>query len=195
MLAARARPVGLFVIALLASSSGCSGASAPEIPAVVSESSAAEPSPGDAEEEVTESTPSHAPATSSSAPPSDAGEPPPPPPPPCAVEVEPNDTTSHATPFTACFGGKLASSRDRDYFSVVAPPKARKMIIEHEEAGGKVLYRVGRGDGDSVDFDESFTGDAPVIPVKPGATYVFRLTFAPGGSKAARPYELAVAFE
>ena len=195
MLAARAPSVGLFVIALLApASSACSGASAPEIPAAVTERSSAEPPPGEAEEDVTESTPSHAPPRESTAPPPDAGEPPPAPPP-CAVEEEPNDSASRATPFMACIGGKLASSRDRDYLSVVAPPNAQKMTIEHEEAGGKVLYRVGRRDGDSVDFDESFTGEAPVMPVMPGATYVFRLTYAPGGSKAARPYELAVTFE
>ena len=83
--------------------------------------------------------------------------------------------------------------RQRDQARTVVKEFLR-FVDEHRQSW-KVLYRVGRGDGDSVDFDESFTGDAPVIPVKPGATYVFRLTFAPGGSKAARPYELAVAFE
>jgi len=175
--------------------SACSGASAPEIPGAVTERANAEPEPA----EVTESIPSHAGDGSASAPPASSSddEPPapPPPPPPCADEVEPNDSVARATAFTACIGGTLATSRDRDFLSVVAPAGARTMTVEHEEAGGNVLYRVGRQKGTSVDFDETFTGDAPIIPVEAGATYVFRLTFASGGSKAARPYELSVTFE
>lgn len=193
MPAARVSTFGLGVMLL----SACSGASAPEIPAVT-ETANTEPVPG----EVTESIPSHAQdgSTSADPPSSSEGDPPapppaPPPPPPCTDEVEPNDSVARATAFTACIAGVLATSRDRDFLSVVAPAGARTMTVEHEEGGGSVLYRVGRKKGTSVDFDETFTDEAPVIEVAAGATYVFRLTFAPGGSKTERPYELSVTFE
>ncbi len=173
----------------------CSGSAAQDIPSAVSDTSSAEPE----EEDMTSSIPSRAPSGSATSAPSASDEPPapapPPPPPPCTEEAEPNDSIARATAFTACISGTLATSRDKDFLSVVAPAGARTMIVEHEEAGGTVLYRVGRKAGSSVDYDATFTGDAPAIAVEPGATYVFRLTFAPNGSKAERPYELAVTFE
>lgn len=122
----------------------------------------------------------------------DAGAPPPPPPsgPICTAEVEPNNEGDRATPFMACVTGTLKKS-DVDFVEIFAPANASKVVITHEETGGKVSYRVYIN---GLPFP-SFTGDAPdYIPAVTGATYRFQLQPSGSGS-AMRSYRLSVSFD
>ena len=120
----------------------------------------------------------------------DDGDAPPPPPRGCVAESEPNDDDDEANTFTSCFAGALARS-DLDYATIVAPPDAKRIEIEHTENGGRVWYRV-YVDGFALPaFDEDMPAYVPAVA---GATYLIQMSPARGGS-ANRTYELHVTFD
>jgi hypothetical protein len=196
MLAVKSFVLSTFSLALLVA---CSGASSPEIP-VTSQSSTDPEGSGSGS---SSSSPSGGSGNAPLAADGGAGLAPPSPPTPpaapgCSADVEPNDTADHATVFMSCITGELASSKDVDFFRIVAPAKVAKMVVKHTETKGKVLYRVSRDVGLPLVFSTSFTEDAPAMQSTPGAVYVFRLSF-PGGNEGKgggeRPYDLQVSFE
>jgi hypothetical protein len=162
----------------------CSGTPAPEI----TWSTASSSEPGDG---TTESPPSRAPGGAST--PSESDEDSDSADPQCTSETEPNDAAAGATPFTTCFAGTLATSKDKDFFSVVVPAGVASMLVEHDEPNGKVAYRVSRLSPPSV--PTAFTDKSPTMKVEAGATYVFELSASRGSKDGARPYEVHVTFE
>jgi hypothetical protein len=174
----------------------CSGAAPPDIPDPTAESWA--PSAGAVSTPAASSDASATPPAADGGTSDDAGAPPPS----CPTEAEPNDSAAKATTFTSCISGKVTNAKDEDFLRIVAPAGAQAMLVEHQESGGTVLYRVSPEHGPSrFNANATFTGAAPEILVTPGTPYLLRLSF-PGGKgeggdsdrSRGRRYELAVTF-
>src|SRR5262249_10267657 len=95
-----------------------------------------------------------------------------PPPPACPPEVEGNDTKEKATPFTSCIRGTLSGPNDKDFFRIVAPKTAGRMLIDHKEQNGRVQYHVTEENGAPVTgLNVTFTDLGPDIEVEPLKAY------------------------
>lgn len=114
----------------------------------------------------------------------------------CAAEAEPNDSSATANVFTSCFSGVLSTTRDRDFWVVVAPAGATSMHVAHVE-NAPIAYRVTESSPFGSFFPTSFTDEDPVIDVTAGLSYVFRLSATGPNDEevAVRGYQVTATFE
>lgn len=187
MIAAR-----ILIVSVAFGALACSGASSSEIVDPVStETASTEPTlPSGSATGSRPSTPTEPPI-----PAADAGAPPVEEEPACTPEIESNDHPGRANALLSCVSGVLEDRDDTDVFRTVVPEGARRMRIQHKEAGRKVQYRVTEENAFLFGLDFTFVEDNPVVDVRPGMSLLFRVSFTRNGNDDPRPYELAIAFD
>jgi hypothetical protein len=107
----------------------------------------------------------------------------------CTQEIEPNDTSSRATPFTSSFCGRIDTSGDVDYGTFEVPQDAQTIKVSHTEQNGSVTYRY---------FAEGFPvpvqGDE--IELLPGmTTYTVQIRLANTGGGKQPSYRIDLSFK
>lgn len=111
----------------------------------------------------------------------------------CTHEVEPNNGSAKATPFTSCFAGRIDSRDDVDWGSFTAPKGAKVIALKHAETNGAVSYTYWMN-GLPILFADDSAGELDVVP---GATYAVQIRSAQAGSgtNTHPTYQLDISFK